>query len=269
MVLCSIKCQRVHRPTHKKECKKRAAELRDEILFKQPESSHRGDCPICCLPLSLGPKNLGCCCKIICSGCEYAHNRAHESEGKLVRNCPFCRHPVPKSVEEHYKNLLKRIEANDPFALFEMGRTRYKEDGDYKSAFQYWSKSAALGNMDAHLNLSIMYLDGEGVEKNEKKRLYHLEEAAIGGHPVARCNLAGVEFLNHRYDRAKKHWIIAANMGDDESLDRLKKLFKLGLFSKEDLASALRGHQSAVDATKSPQREATYAETLDLESETG
>eukprot|EP00984_Skeletonema_dohrnii_P007364 scaffold2671_cov81-Skeletonema_dohrnii-CCMP3373.AAC.4 len=43
---CGVKCQKEHRPQHKKECKKRAAELRDEILFKQPESSDLGDCPI-------------------------------------------------------------------------------------------------------------------------------------------------------------------------------------------------------------------------------
>jgi len=44
---CSVKCLTDHRSQHKRECKKRAAELRDEILFKQPESSHKGDCPIC------------------------------------------------------------------------------------------------------------------------------------------------------------------------------------------------------------------------------
>eukprot|EP00984_Skeletonema_dohrnii_P017230 scaffold7802_cov115-Skeletonema_dohrnii-CCMP3373.AAC.1 len=43
---CSVKCQRNHRPQHKRACKKRAAELRDEILFKQPESRDLGDCPI-------------------------------------------------------------------------------------------------------------------------------------------------------------------------------------------------------------------------------
>eukprot|EP00984_Skeletonema_dohrnii_P028594 scaffold18651_cov70-Skeletonema_dohrnii-CCMP3373.AAC.1 len=37
---CSVKCQKDHRPKHKGECKKRAAELRDELLFKQPESTH-------------------------------------------------------------------------------------------------------------------------------------------------------------------------------------------------------------------------------------
>ncbi len=36
---CSIKCQREHRPHHKRECKKRAAELRDEILFKHQKEA--------------------------------------------------------------------------------------------------------------------------------------------------------------------------------------------------------------------------------------
>jgi TPR repeat protein len=40
--------------------------------------------------------------------------------------------------------------------------------------------------MDAHYNLSIMYSEGQGNEKDLKKKVYHLEEAAIGGHADAR-----------------------------------------------------------------------------------
>eukprot|EP00984_Skeletonema_dohrnii_P018776 scaffold8854_cov97-Skeletonema_dohrnii-CCMP3373.AAC.1 len=50
---CSDECQKDHRPQHEPECKKRLAELRDEILFRQPESTHLGDCPICLLPMPL------------------------------------------------------------------------------------------------------------------------------------------------------------------------------------------------------------------------
>ena len=46
---CSRDCQIAHRPQHKKACKKRAAELYDEALFKQPPPPE--DCPICMLPL--------------------------------------------------------------------------------------------------------------------------------------------------------------------------------------------------------------------------
>ncbi|KAK1734131.1 hypothetical protein QTG54_015134 [Skeletonema marinoi] len=52
---CSVQCQKEHRKQHKRDCKKRAAEIRDELLFKQPESTHLGDCPICMIPLPLDP----------------------------------------------------------------------------------------------------------------------------------------------------------------------------------------------------------------------
>jgi hypothetical protein len=50
---CGVECQTNHRLQHKKACKKRLAELRDDKLFTQPDESHWGECPICCLPHSL------------------------------------------------------------------------------------------------------------------------------------------------------------------------------------------------------------------------
>ena len=37
---CGDECQKNHETEHKEECKKRAAELRDELLFKQPTRRH-------------------------------------------------------------------------------------------------------------------------------------------------------------------------------------------------------------------------------------
>ena len=47
-----------------------------------------------------------------------------------------------------------------------------------------------------------MYREGTGVEKDEKKQVSHLEEAAIGGHPKARHNLGCDEWSNGRHERA-------------------------------------------------------------------
>ena len=110
---CSVNCQRDHISRHLLECKKRAAELRDYTLFKQPESSHLGDCPICCLPLSLELKNstiMWCCSKTLCNGCR------KEFESRELR-CPFCRRAYPETYEESEVLLMKRVEANDPAAL--------------------------------------------------------------------------------------------------------------------------------------------------------
>ena len=109
--------------------------------------------------------------------------------------------------------------------------------------------------MESHFQLSTLYGNAQGVEKDEKKELHHLEQAAIGGHPSARHNLGARSYLNGRVDRAVKHWIIAANLGADKSLQHLKDLHKAGLVSKEDFAAALRGYQAAIAATKSPQRD--------------
>jgi hypothetical protein len=56
-------------------------------------------------------------------------------------------------------------------------------------------------------------------------------------------------------DRAMKHFIIAANLGNDKALDRVKEGYMGEVLSKEEYASTLRGHQAALDATKSQQRE--------------
>lgn len=64
---CSVACQKHHRPQHKRACKKRMAELRDDLLFAQPNDSCYGYCPICCLPLPLHPRKhvmMSCCSKI-------------------------------------------------------------------------------------------------------------------------------------------------------------------------------------------------------------
>ena len=252
---CSVKCQKDHRSKHKKECKKRAAELHNEILFKQPESNHLGDCPICCLPVPLDPSKStlnSCCCKYICNGCSYA-NKRREVEGRPEERCPFCRKVPPETEEEFVEQLMKRVKANDPVAMCDMGRDKYDE-GDHISAFDYWTKAAALGNAHAHFQLSTLYYVGKGVEKDITKQLHHLEQAAIGGHPDARYNLGYLEMKNGQYDRAVKHLIIAAKLGLDDSLDSLKLAYRDGHVSKEDFDAALRGCQAAIEATKSPQR---------------
>eukprot|EP00985_Skeletonema_marinoi_P021561 scaffold13283_cov71-Skeletonema_marinoi.AAC.2 len=245
-------------PQHKEACVKRVADLRDELLFKQPESTHRGDCPICMIPLSLDATKsrlMTCCSKIICIGCDYT-SQVREAKASLNSSCSFCRQPLPNHNGRLAKYRMKRIEANDPVALCQHGLTQDKK-GDYSVAFEYYTKAAQLGDAEAHYQLAVLYQNGHGVEKDRGKEIHHLEEAAIGGHPDARYNLGcDEEDESGNIERAVKHWIISANLGDDGSIKELMEKFKEGFVSKDDLAGALRAHQAAVDATRSPQRDA-------------
>ena len=255
---CSDECEELHRPEHEETCKKRAAELRDELLFKQPESTHFGDCPICCLPVSLDTKKniaYNCCSKSICKGCAVANWMGQFEMRREIFLCPFCREPAPETEEERDKRRMKRIEANDPVAMRQEGMEQHCK-GEYGGAFEYFTKASELGDLEAHFKLALAYQLGRGVEEDNGKSTYHMEEAAIGGHPHARYGLGLLEVKNGNIARAVKHWIIAATQGEHESIKTLMDTFKRGFVEKDELASALRAHKAAVDATKSPEREA-------------
>jgi TPR repeat protein len=153
---------------------------------------------------------------------------------------------------------MKRVKKNDRVAIREEGK-RHRNEGDYKTALRYLTKAAGLGDVAAHSELGNMYYLGRGVEKDDKKKVYHWEKAAIGGHPTARHLLGVEEWNSGRFERAKKHFIIAANLGYKDSLELLRQLYANGHASKEQYADSLRAYQAAVDAAKSSDREEAYA----------
>jgi tetratricopeptide (TPR) repeat protein len=251
LVLCgSNKCREEHREQH--NCKERAEELHDNDLFTQPDSSFLGECPLCFLPMPLDPEKyrfMPCCSNLICNGCDYAHEKSNGGD-----KCPFCREPEADD-EGHIKRMMKRVKANDPAAMCFIGMKHYLEY-DNDTAIEYLTKAAELGDLDAHYQLALLYRDGEGVEKDDEKEVYHSEKAAIGGHPDARHNLACIEHKNGRTERAVKHFIIAANLGYEDSMKNLWKYYANGYITKEDLEATLYTHQAAIDEMKSTQRKA-------------
>jgi TPR repeat protein len=123
------------------------------------------------------------------------------------------------------------------------------------------TKAAKLGDADAHYRLGFMYGKGSGVEEDEEKAVYHWEKAAIGGHPDARYNLATIEEKNGNIERSIKHIIIAAKLGDEDSMKALWKHYSAGNITKEDLEVTLRTHHAAIDEMKSEQRDVAEKDT--------
>jgi tetratricopeptide (TPR) repeat protein len=207
--------------------------------------------------MPIDPKKSGfysCCSQYICMGCAHANRKSNINDPVEAQCCPFCREPVSRGNKKDRKRLMKRVKANDPVAMKEMGG-QCRVEGDYDGAFKYLTKAAELGDLDAHYRLGWMYEDGEGVEKDEEKAVFHYEKAAIGGHHIARHNLGCIEGRNGNIERSVKHFIIGANLGDENSMKALWKHYSAGNITKDDLEATLRSHHAAIDATKSEQRE--------------
>ena len=258
---CNRDCQIAHRPQHKKACKKRAAELYDEPLFKEPPPTE--ECPICMLTLPLYENHTGttfhtCCGKDICIGCV---DKMEESGAK--RLCAFCRTPPANSDEEQIKRLKKLVNAGNAGAYYSLAgcyeRGLNGLPQDWVRANELWLKAGELGCAVAYYNLGNSYYNGFGVEVDKKKAKDYYELAAMSGDVHARHNLGCSEENAGNHRRAMKHLRIAARAGYKKSLDIVKRGYMAGNVTKEQYANTLREYQKSQDEIKSDARDKALA----------
>ena len=269
--------------THKKTCKIKAAELRDEALFKDPPA--KDDCPICFLPMpvmllccvSLPPATISsvpiynaianeeladlmetegyypCCGKSICRGCIHSF-----IESGNIDQCPYCKAERRlKTYEEMFEEIMERVEANDPISIcllansYHNGVNGYQQD--HARAIELYARAAELGCSKAHSSLGDIYADDVG---DLKKAKFHFENAAMAGHELARYNLGILENNSGNMERAVKHWIIAASSGEYHSMQVLITLFEQGLVSRDVIESTLTSYNNSCAEMKSEARNA-------------
>ena len=255
---CGVDCQRAHRKQHKKACKQRAAELRDEQLYSQGLERPEGDfCPICTLPIPLPMwQHSGfniCCTTRVCNGC----NMAAQKRG--MHDCPFCRTTFPKSDVDALAMLQARVAMKDSEAIYYLAQKYFYGhlglQKDMRRAIELFTESAELGSIQALYNLGHVYDRGEGVGQDEAKAAEFWTKAAMQGCVEARHNLGNHEWRKGNHDCAVRHVLISAKMGSRVSLEVIRDYFKAGNATKEQYVEALRGYQDAVEVTKSHDRD--------------
>ena len=232
----------------------------DEELFKQPPTEE--DCPICFLrlpSLCSGRKYQVCCGKEICTGCMRAVAlRCHE------QLCPFCRFPAPFMDEGLLEMLMKRVELDDPEAIFSLGNWykggMYGLPQDHANSLRLWHRAGELGCADAFHNIGNAYLLGRDGERDTEKAMRYWELAAMGGGALARHNLGLFEQKSKgNFKKALKHFMISAMGGQFDSLDAIKQLYMDGHATKDDYLNALKARQAYLDEIRSDQRDKAAA----------
>jgi hypothetical protein len=163
-----------------------------------------------------GQKYMVCCGKAICAGCA-----VQLQNGPHYTTCPFCRQLVPTSNEECYEKLLKRVDAGDVDATYHLGFCYFYGDvmssvkKDVDKAKELFVRAAELGYGAAYFTLALFFEEG-------KKANQYYETAALSGCAFARLKLGVVEADAGKFDRAVKHWVIAASQGMKEALDFIR-----------------------------------------------
>ncbi|EJK59266.1 hypothetical protein THAOC_20534, partial [Thalassiosira oceanica] len=152
-----------------------------------------------------------------------------------------------------------RVAKKDPEAINLLGEKHWGGglglQKDSRKAVELYAKAAELGSIHALFNLGNAYEHGDGVQQDTVKAAELYEEAAMQGWVEARHSLAGCEVRKGNSDRAVRHLLISAKMGDKDSVDNIKRAFKAGVATKKQYAEALKGYQDAVEEMKSHDRD--------------
>ena len=255
---CGVDCQKAHRKQHKKACKQRAAELKEEQLYSQGhEREEGGFCPICTLPMPFPVAAHSvvspCCLKSVCGGCSLAAAK------RGMEDCPFCRTPFPKDDSDTLAMVQARVEKKDPVAIYNLGKNyfygAYGLQKDMRKAFQLYHEAAELGSTQALYNLGNAYYLGDGVKADEAKSLQFYEKGAVRGSAFCRYELGTKEGSVGKFSSAYRHLLISAKMGHKESVEAIKNIFMVGAATKEQYDQAVKGYQDAAEEMKSPERE--------------
>ncbi|EJK77595.1 hypothetical protein THAOC_00564 [Thalassiosira oceanica] len=225
---CGVDCQRAHRKQHKRACKQRAAELKDEKLYSQGHERPEGDfCPLCTLPIPLPVDKhshfKACCSKRSCIGCSMA------TQKRGMYDCPFCRTPMPKDDAGKLAMVQARVAKKDPEAINHLAQKHF---------------FGVPG-----------LLQKDGVQQDAAKAAEFYTKAAMQGHVVSRHNLGGCEGDKLNHDRAVRHFLISAKMGCKDSVETINRASMVGFATKEQYAEALKEYQDAAEEMKSPDRD--------------
>ena len=130
---------------------------------------------------------------------------------------------------------------------------------DWAKALELWHRAAELGYETSYYNIGLAYSRGEGVARDGTKAKQYFELAALGGDAEARHNLGNVEGRAGNIDKALRHFIIAVEFGDNESLKMIQQMHSIGHATKDDYAEALRAYQAYLEEIRSDDRDKAAA----------
>lgn len=109
------------------------------------------------------------------------------------------------------------------------------------------------------MSSGVIYFEGDGVCKDEKKFWQYIEKGAIAGCVDARTNLGNLAASTGNFEVAIKHLLIAASFGDIRAVNNIKNALHMGQATKDQYRRALRHYQGYLDEVKSDHRDKAAA----------
>ena len=132
-----------------------------------------------------------------------------------------------KTVEDKSKEKDSLIANMDSATVFERCKLYYSSE-NYTETFKCLQKVAEQGNVDAQINLGLMYEYGQGVKQDYFKAFEWYQKAAEQGNALAQYNLgymyANGQGVRQNYTKAKEYFGLACDNKYQAGCDMYRKL---------------------------------------------
>ncbi|EJK51927.1 hypothetical protein THAOC_28857 [Thalassiosira oceanica] len=186
---CSVDCQRAHRKLHKKTCKQRAAELKDEQLYSQgherPEGWQKKDpeaITLLGLKYHLGDKyghgRLGLqkdmqrAVELWTEAAELGSIKALHNLGNAYETGKGAQKDTAKAVEFYAKAAMQgHVVARHNLGCYE------GKKGNYDHAVRHFLISAKMGLKESVEKIKTMFIDGEATKDQYAEALKGYQDA--------------------------------------------------------------------------------------------
>ena len=143
---------------------------------------------------------------------------------------------------------------------YQMGK--YGTAKDDLKALDCFIRAVELGSADACTNIGVIYDKGIGVAVDKERAALFERAGALRGDITARHNIGISEFGFGNFELGIRHWKIAAEAGDQPSLNNLRKIYNAGgkipgnqFISQEEMDKIYRSGHDAQEEVKSEERE--------------
>lgn len=150
---------------------------------------------------------------------------------------------------------LKKAYSGDVTAQFNAGVTAF-EESRYEDAMTWFTIASMRDLTEAQLNLALMYLEGVGMDPDQKRGIEWMTDSALGGDTES-CSFLGYAFREDRSvenvdgvtksDRISAMWNwVAASFGDGNAQFNLAVMYEFGLGVEQSMEHAISWYRRAI-----------------------
>jgi TPR repeat protein len=148
-----------------------------------------------------------------------------------------------KDINKAFEHYLLSGKSGDPYGMTNLSVMYIEGRGVEKNTeegIKWAEKAGKNGFVNAQINLALLYSSQDKTLQNKEKALYWFGEAALKGSVLAQYELGKNHLKNKEYDKAFEYFDSAVEGGNTNAMIMLAMMFEQGLATEKSSEKSLK-----------------------------